>query len=510
MHPSHLRSLGVAIAGAAGLAACTPDATAPLPLSPDVPALNAGADEIPRSGRFMILGQAGRLPATLEADVAAAGGRLTSVIPEIGVAFAEPVAAGFPATASRIRGVESVVADVVLQYAAPQEGRLAQEVSALGNEGEAASTPAAESGPLAPSAQAENELFWSFQWAPRAVQAPQAWDAGYTGQGVRIAILDGAIYDAHLDLTARIDRAASRSFVAGTAWNQDVGTFWHGTHVAGIAAAGLNGIGTVGIAPNATLVGVKVLHNGSGPFEGILNGIVYAARPVAEGGAGAHVINMSLGATLNVRANWHDKEFRDAFRELQKAYDRGTRYAYQQGVTVIASAGNGATNFDVENGLFKFPAQNQHVIGVSATGPVGWGLGATDYDRPAYYTDHGKALVDLAAPGGTVGLFVVNGNTSACTVKGTLRTITTTCAIFDQVMSTVRGGTTASYNWAQGTSMAAPLVSGIAALVIEKNGGSAHPAQVRTQLQQSAADLGESGKDIWYGHGWVNALRAVQ
>src|SRR5690606_35189991 len=133
---------------------------------------------------------------------------------------------------------------------------------------------------------------------------------------------------ASLYLAPNVDVAASTSFVPGFAFNGDVGTFWHGTHVAGIvASSGL--IGTAGIAPNATLIGVKVLHNGSGAFEWILNGILYAATPVAQGGGGAHIINMSLGATIDYRNNWTDKAFRDAFRELEKAYDRAVRYAYQ-------------------------------------------------------------------------------------------------------------------------------------------------------------------------------------
>jgi lantibiotic leader peptide-processing serine protease len=463
---------------------------------------NASGQDVPLTGRYMILGRGGRLPANLEGSVQAAGGRLTTVLPEIGVAFAEPIGSDFEVLMSRVNGVESVTPDVMLQYTPPVGERSGPEPAS--SEGEVSS--AGVSAEALPSELANGETFWSFQWAPRAVQAPEAWDAGHTGQGARIAILDGAIYDQHLDLRDNLDVNASRSFVPGFNYNQDTGTFWHGTHVAGIAAAALNRIGTIGIAPNATLIGVKVLHSGSGAFEWILEGIIYAAKPLAQGGAGAHVINMSLGATIDYRSNWGDKDFRDWFRELQKAYDRGTRYAYQQGVTVVASAGNGATNFDVERGLFKFPAQNQHVISVSATGPWNWASGATDFARPAYYTDHGKSLVDLSAPGGNWGY---PGN-EACTVVGTIRTITNPCWAFDGIMSTVRGTTTANYNWAQGTSMAAPLVSGIAALIIGKSGGSATPAQVRTTLQRSADDLGEPGNDIWYGHGWVNAYRAVQ
>jgi subtilisin family serine protease len=505
MQRSPVRSLALAAAAALATGACSSDRdTSPLAASGDA-SLNASAGPA-TSGRFMIVGLNGVLPSDLEARVQGAGGRITSIIPEIGVAFAEPVSAGFAAAAAGIGGVESVSADVVLQYTATEaEGGPAAEVSA---EGVLISD---ETGPVATAASiGDDETFYSFQWAPAAVNAPEAWSAGYTGRGARVAILDGAIYSSHLDLAANLDVAASRSFVAGFAYNQDVGTFWHGTHVAGIVAARDNGIGTIGIAPNATLIGVKVLHNGTGSFEAILNGIVYAAKPRAEGGAGAHIINMSLGATVDYRNNWGNKTFRTDFRELQKSYDRATRYAYQQGVTVIASTGNGGTNYDEAKHLFKFPAQSQHVIAVSATGPIGWARGATNYSLLSYYSDFGKSIVGVSAPGGNAGLLVLNGDGSSCRVTGTFRVVTNPCYAFDMIMSTVRGTSTANYNWSQGTSMASPLVAGVAALVVERNGGTVTPAQVRTAIQRGAIDLGKPGEDEQYGAGWVNAFGAIQ
>lgn len=114
-----------------------------------------------------------------------------------------------------------------------------------------------------------------------AVEGPAAWATGAAGKGARVAILDGGIHSTHIDLAANIDLGASTSFVPGFAFNQDGGSFWHGTHVAGIVAAADNGIGTIGIAPEATLVGVKVLHNGSGAFSWVIQGILYAATPLA-------------------------------------------------------------------------------------------------------------------------------------------------------------------------------------------------------------------------------------
>ncbi|MBE0658725.1 MAG: S8 family serine peptidase [Bryobacteraceae bacterium] len=152
--------------------------------------------------------------------------------------------------------------------------------------------------PTAQSINPADDRFYPLQWAPAAVKAPEAWAKNCTGEGVRVAILDGGIHSTHVDLAPNLDVARSASFVPGFAFNQDTGTFWHGTHVAGIVAAADNNIGTIGIAPKATLVGVKVLHEGSGAFSWIIQGILYASTPIAAGGGGADIINMSLGARL--------------------------------------------------------------------------------------------------------------------------------------------------------------------------------------------------------------------
>lgn len=479
------------LAGITTVVACTPDGA---PIAPEMASVSASATlaasvEAPQ---YVVLGRKNVLPGDIEAQITAAGGRMVSYIPEIGVAVAEGDAE-FAGRATGIVGVESVAPDMVLNWleetvpsgVADMEVELTAEAHTF--------TPAAET-------------FYGFQWAPDAIGAPTAWAAGITGQGARVAILDGGIHGTHIDLVGRIDVARSTSFTTGV-WNSDVGTFWHGTHVAGIVAASANGAGTIGIAPEATIIGVKVLHNGSGPFSSILNGIVYAARPITEGGAGAHVINMSLGATI---PDEKDPAIKAAVLELRKAVDRATTYAYMQGVTVIASAGNGGTNMDIAKTMYKIPAMNAHVISISSTGPKGWALGATDFSGLAYYSDHGKSLVTLGAPGGNAGLLVVDGNGSRCTKVTPPRTITNPCYVFDMVMSTVRGTSNGSYNWAQGTSMAAPATTGIVALMVQKNGGPMHPSQVLAGLQSSALDLGKPGNDEFYGMGWVNAWRAVR
>jgi subtilisin family serine protease len=197
-----------------------------------------------------------------------------------------------------------------------------------------------------------DETFTNLQWNVKAIEAPAAWAAGSTGQGVRVAIVDGGIWDSHPDLAGNIDVAHSASFVPGFPFNQDVGTLWHGTHVAGIIAAGDNGFGTIGVAPNATIIGVKVLHNGSGSFGAVIAGVLYAATPLAEGGAGADIINMSLGA-LFPRGGGNT-----GVGQLVASLNKAVNYAGSNGVLVVVAAGNDGVDLDHSASDISVPAMS--------------------------------------------------------------------------------------------------------------------------------------------------------
>ncbi len=449
---------------------------------------------------YVILGTGNTLPSDIAASVTAAGGALAANLTGIGVAVATSSDPGFAAKLGRAPGVQAVAEDVMLDFGQPRvEGLLEAD-------------PAAEPG-AGQTAVGAVETFRAMQWAPDAVSAPAAWDAGYQGAGARVAILDGGIRNTHIDIAPNLDAAHSASFVPGQPYNFDqrrdannvcglTDTFWHGTHVAGIVAAPANNLGTVGIAPQATLIGVKVLHCGSGAFSWIIQGIYYAATPIAEGGGGANVINMSLGAGIDGRGA--------GIAHLLNALSRATTYAYQRGVTVIAAAGNDGIDIDHTNNLVFVPAQSPHVISVSATGPLGWALapGATDLDRPASYTNYGQSAITFAGPGGD---FALPGNATCSRPVLPSGTVTVPCWVFDMVIAPCRGSGTSngSYCWAAGTSMASPTAAGVAALIVGKF-GPLPPAQVEARLRQSADDLGKPGNDDYYGRGRVNAGRAVQ
>ena len=210
---------------------------------------------------------------------------------------------------------------------------------------------------------------------------------------------------------------------------------------------------------------------------------------------------MSLGAFVD--------ETEDGAQDLLNALDKATTYAFENGVTVIASAGNDEHDLDNTAHTKTVPAQSANVIAVSATGPIGFGKGATNFDELSSYTNWGQSLVDFAAPGGNDEYRPL---TEVCTFPlNPTGTSSIPCYALDFVIAPCRGGPTSvsSYCWSEGTSMAAPAVSGVAALIVGKYGPIA-PAMVESILTQSADDVGPEGDDPFYGRGRVNAFRAVQ
>ncbi len=346
------------------------------------------------------------------------------------------------------------------------------------------------------------------QWAPRAVHAPEAWNAGCRGTGVRVAVVDGGIYRLHADLAGRIDESASVSFVPGLHWFEDSDpTFWHATHVAGIIAANDNSFGVIGIAPEATLIGVKVLDNGWGSFGQVIAGILYAATPRAGGGGGADIINLSLGAVFTKND--------PMAHGLVAAMNRAVNYADRFGVLIVSAAGNNALDLDHSGNLVDVPAKSGSGIAVAATGPTGFGLDPDapqlDFSTPASYTNFGKSVILLAAPGGDNRLFGTSVGNQSCTLaRAPSGVVVSPCWAFDLVISTIRGSSTPpnfSFGFADGTSMAAPAVSAVAALIKAKNPGISL-GDLKNSLARATDDLGKKGRDPNYGRGFINAYKA--
>ena len=278
-----------------------------------------------------------------------------------------------------------------------------------------------------------DDPMWDQQWNMRTIGVKAGWRAG-GGAGATVAVIDTGV-------TAVPDLASTPMLPGVSVVPQEPGAEdgnGHGTHVAGtIAQSTHNGIGVVGVAPQARILPVKALTaQGAGQSQWIATAIDEAADQ------GADIINMSLGGGYSaVIAN-----------AVEKAQARG--------VLVIAAAGNTG-----REGV-SYPAALPGVVGVSAVGPD---------DGLAYYSSWGEG-VDISAPGGDTR---IDGG-------GILQ-------------DTITPGGDHAFKAFQGTSMATPHVAGAAAVLWAPAGGDAEV--VAAALLEGAKDLGAPGPDPEYGQG---------
>jgi serine protease len=340
----------------------------------------------------------------------------------------------------------------------------------------AAATLSAIALTAAPASAAPNDPLYAKQYGPQQIHAEQAW-ATSTGAGAVIAVVDTGVDLGHEDLQGKLVPGATFIACNPSCGNGD----WkgpdgvgqandsHGTHVAGIAAAATNnGKGIAGVAPDASIMPVKVLEDGSGDYADIANGIRWAADH------GADVINMSLGGIQGTQLL--------ALTGVETQLQDAITYAHGKGVAVVAAAGNDSIPVCNEPGfdsgvLCVLSTDKRELRSAFSSGPVKPDLNA------------------VSAPGG-----------SSLPVCG------------EDIVSSVPAGTSSSgatcgygsnYDEYAGTSMATPHVAGVAALLAAQGRS---VANIYSTLTSTARTPGAEVRGTFtpvYGYGIVDAAAAV-
>ncbi|AYE53621.1 peptidase S8 (plasmid) [Priestia megaterium NCT-2] len=274
-----------------------------------------------------------------------------------------------------------------------------------------------------------NDPFFAYQYGPQKVQAPDAWDVTTSNGNIKIAIIDTGVQLNHPELAIKL--WPGYNFVEGNL-NPNDGN-GHGTHVAGIAGALTeNSLGIAGIAPSASIIPIRALDNsGNGTLSNIANAITYSTN------AGAKVINLSLGSSQG-----------------SITLENAINYAWNQGVVIVAAAGNEASN------ILTYPAAYQNVIAVAST---------DINDQKSDFSNYGT-WVEVSAPGSTI-------------------------------LSTYTGS---YYAYLSGTSMACPHVAGLAALLAAQGKNN---VQIKNTILSTCDPV--PGTGLYWTYGRINANRAV-
>lgn len=401
---------------------------------------------------------------------------------------------------------------------------------------------------------------------------------------VKVGILDTGVDGSHPDLAPNFDAKLSRNFTHDIPVDENGNVVdgpcefrgcvdpanWddggHGTHVAGTIAAAANGFGVSGVAPGVSIVNIRGgQDSGSFFLQPVVDALTYA------GDAGLDVVNMSFFVDpwlYNCQNNPADTPEQQAQqRTVTTAMTRAMNYAYRKGVTQVVSLGNqhednGAPHDDlsspnfpvgtnhprqIDNATCKvFPIEGPHTIGVSAYGPS---------MAKADYSSYGLEQISVSAPGGYfrdyfgTPQFRTNENMILSTYpknvgidEGTIDPATgevTPDGVDLGVQKACKGDSCGYYQFLQGTSMASPHASGVAALIVSEYGKyrggkvTMDPDDVQRVIEKTAferpcptprtVDYLDEGRDAsftatcegdeefngFYGHGNVDAWAAV-
>jgi lantibiotic leader peptide-processing serine protease len=455
---------------------------------------------------YIILYEEGASSKNAASHVSGAGGTLVGNYQQIGVAIARSSNPGFADAIDATAGVQGAAAT-------GQFGVRIEDATA---------------GPLPGNVPAtDSDNLSGLQWDMRQINAPQAHAISGGSPQVVVGDVDTGLDFTHPDLAPNYSAALSTDCSSGAPQpllpgNDRIG---HGTHTAGTIAAASNGTGIVGVAPNVTIAGIKS-SNDDGFFfpEMVICSYMWVAAK------GIDVTNNSYFADPWLFNCKNDP----VQRVIWNAERRAIRHAQSQGTVVVASEGNNSTDLshprvdtispdfppgseqerEITNACAVVPVEVPGVVGVTATG---------DLRLKSYYSSYGISTADVAAPGGDRILQVTPEAPNG-------RVLSTYPAANPCLLQVIDPTTGAKYCYLQGTSMAAPHVAGVAALIRSQHGTTSSGA-VAAALKQATNPLpcpdesiyapfpqldgspqecqGSTAHNSFYGAGEIDALKAV-
>jgi len=572
MHKIHVAagaSLGVVALVASSLTA----SAAPVD---DTDAYSAAQAAQTEGGEFVVAYEGDAAAAT--DAVEAAGGTVVDVNEAVGIALVEAPAGAFAAEVEATDAVTAVARNH--SVGTSRQGQEHRYVEERPSADERAAHRTGRTATANRGGRGRTEPFADRQWDMAQMNVDAA-NRRATGRGVTVGIIDTGVDASHPDIAPNFDAGLSRNFtmdIPGIDGPCEVPTCidpanvdegGHGTHVSGIVGAARNGIGTSGVAPDATIVNVRAGQD-SGYF--FLYETVAALTYAAD--ARLDVVNMSFytdpwlyncdSADDYLSGPVTEDEIAEqAF--IKTTITAALEYAHAAGVTLVAAAGNGHTDLaqptrvdatspdypggteverTVTNDCLDLPNEGPHVISVGSLGPS-----TTKSD----FSNYGQGSIDVSAPGGwfrdffgtpqfqTPGNMVLSSYPLQTAIdEGLVDEDGVPVDDFTLVGCDRRGDDCGIYTYLQGTSMASPHVAGLAALVIEeygrgnlRRGYSMAPDEVRARIEQTATDtscpvggvedytdegrplefnatcVGSPADNGFYGEGIVNAAAAV-